>query len=92
VARARYDRTVSINAGGVSGVRVVAYFPIDFPHASRHGAWPPAHLDHLRAAGARWRTPQPTDDLALQAYGHDVLDALVALCPRRCWRRPAAPT
>ncbi len=72
---------MSINAGGVSGVRVVAYFPIDFPHASRHGSWPPAHLDHLRAAGARWRTPQPTEDLALQAYGHDVLDALVRSMP-----------
>jgi hypothetical protein len=66
---------------GMVGARVVAYFPIDFPHASQHSAWPAAHLDHLGAAGARWRAPRPTDDLALQAYGHEVLDSLVRSMP-----------
>jgi hypothetical protein len=72
---------VSVTAAAIRDVRVVAYFPIDFPHASRHSAWPDAHLDHLRADAARWRTPAPTDDLALQAYGHDVLDGLLRSMP-----------
>lgn len=72
---------MSITAAAIRDLRVVAYFPIDFPHASRHSAWPDAHLDHLRADATRWRTPSPTDDLALQAYGHEVLDGLLRSMP-----------
>ncbi len=70
---------MSSRVNGIAGLRIVAFFPVDFPHVTERSGWPSEQLDGLRGDG--WRDPRPTEDLALQEYGHEVLDNLIASMP-----------
>lgn len=72
-------RALSPTGAGVVGLRIVAHFPIDFPEASVQATWPDGMLARLRARG--WQAPDARADLALQQYGHTVLDELVRSMP-----------
>jgi hypothetical protein len=72
-------REVSVVDAGITGLRIVAHFPVDFPHVSVQDVWPQPQIQELMAGG--WAVPQTRADLALQSYGHDVLDGLIRSMP-----------